>query len=140
LRFCPKHRVIRELLGAERLDDAEYAIRDAEAAVGNDAPIDRFKVRLLVLRAQRTIGISRVDRGALLRRAYEVASKNIEYHKWDRHSYRTLCEVAFLLSDMGIDKYLVDEALNRMRVAALEICDPEMDRDLLQLETSGRRA
>lgn len=135
----PWHRIIRELLACEQLDEAEYAIREAEAAVGHDAPLDRYRVRLLVKRAQHTSGISSTDRDALLRRAYELASKNVDNHKWDRHSYKTLCDVALLLSQKGTDEYLIDEALNRMRIAAAEICDPEMDRDLRRLENEKSR-
>ena len=135
----PWHRVIRELLQSEQLDEAEYAIRDAEAAVGADAPIDRFKVRLLVIRAQKTSGISPSDRNALLRRAYEISLRNLDRHKWDKHSYRTLVEVALLLVERGVDVYLGDEALTRMRQAAKDICDPEMNRELQRLEAEHSR-
>jgi NAD-dependent SIR2 family protein deacetylase len=138
----PWHRVIRELLSLDNPspDDVEYAIRDAEAAVGSDAPISRYKVRLLMLRAQVTPGISKGDRMALLRRAYEVASENVARHSWDRHSYRMLCQVAIAMFEKGWDIHLIDEAINRARLAAQQICDPEMDRDIQRFESARSRA
>lgn len=138
----PWHRVIRELLNLDNpsVEEVEYAIRDAESAVGNDAPLSRYKVRLLMLRSQSTPGISQGDRAALLRRAYEVASENIAKHTWDRHSYKMLCQVALAMHEKGWDTGLLSEALNRTRQAAAEICDPEMDRDIQHFESAKARA
>jgi hypothetical protein len=136
----PWHRVIREYLNMEDIEGVEYAIRDAEEAVGGDAPLSRYKVRLLILRAQKTRGISTSDRGALLRKAYEMASDNVAKYEWDRHSYRVLCDVALLLSEKGVDAHLIDEAIHRTRLAATEICDPEMMRDLQRVEAEKQRA
>lgn len=137
----PWHRLIRELLSAGELDTTEYVIRDAEDAVGRDAPIDRFKVRLLVNRASKTPGISEGDRIAILRKAYETATKNIGAHKWDKFSYSTLCDVAVLLVQKGESEYLLNEAIERMKEAAERIQDPEMQRQIrhyqeLRLRTS----
>ncbi len=126
----PWHRLIRELLSAGELDTTEYIIRDAEEAVGRDAPIDRFKVRLLINRANKTPGISDSDRIAILRKAYEVATKNIGAHRWDKFSYSTLCDVAVLLVQKGESEYLLNEAIERMKEAAERIQDPEMQRQI----------
>lgn len=127
----PWHRLIRELLGHEStLDEAEYVIRDAREAVGGDAPIDRYSVRLLMARAQRTRGLAKEDKIALLRRAYELASKNIRFHDRDRYSYAILCDVAHALQMEDVDEYLMSEAINTMRRGLELICDPEMERDL----------
>ena len=126
----PWHRLIRELINAEGIDDAEYAIRHAEAAVSRDAPIDRYKVRLMVLRAERTKRISDADRVALLRKAYEVAMTNVERYHWDKYSYRTVCDVAVELVRRGESPYILDEAIKKLAQAAERILDPDMNRDL----------
>ena len=130
----PWHRLIRELLDEGALEEVEYMIRDAIEAVGADAPIDRFKVRLIVSRAELTKGISAADRLALLRKAYEVAQKNIGRHRNDKYSYRVLCQVAVKLIENGETVHILDEAVSRMREGAEAILDPEMDRDLRQFE------
>lgn len=130
----PWHRLIRELLDETSLEETEYLIRDAIAAVGSDAPIDRYKVRLLTTRAEHTNGISESDRLALLRKAYELALKNISKHKNDKHSYRVLCEVAVKLVDRGEDHHLLSEAIARMRTGSEVILDPDLDRELRRYE------
>src|SRR5712672_289625 len=67
----PWHRLIREKLDQNDITETEYLIRDAAEAAGPDSPIDRYKVRLLVLRSSETPGISTGDRLALLRKAFE---------------------------------------------------------------------
>ena len=126
----PWHRLIRELLEQNALEETEYLIRDAVEAVGADAPLDRYRVRLLIARADHTAGISAVDRVALLRKANEQAHKNVDKHRFDKHTYRMLCEVALKLIDKGEAHQLLDEALDVMRAGAQLILDPDMDREL----------
>lgn len=130
----PWHRLIRELLFEGDFEQASYAIRDAKEAVGADGPIDRYGVRLLVARAEMTAGIEESDRVALLRQAYEVAMNNIAKHHRDKHAYRALCDVALKLIDNGEPRYILEEAVARMREAADEILDPDMDKDLRHYE------
>lgn len=122
----PRHRLIRELLQEGELDDVEHELRLAEDTVRADAPIDRYRVRLLTARAKHTKGISDTDRLALLKRAYEYALSNTERHRFDKMSYYTLCEVAFELVERGQSDYLIDESLDRLRTAADFIHDPEI--------------
>lgn len=136
----PWHRLIRELLDQDRLEEVEYLIRDAIDAVGQDAPLDRFKVRLLMARAELTKGIALGDRVAILRRAYELASSNIERHRADKHSYRVLCQVAVKLLERGESVMLLQEAISKLRNAAAEILDPDMDRDIRRYEDIVARA
>lgn len=135
----PWHRLIRELLEQNRLEEVEYLIRDAIEAVGQDAPLDRFKVRLLMARSESTQGISAGDRLAILRRAYELASNNIERHRVDKHSYRILCQVAVKMIERGEPVQILYEAIARMRQAAAEILDPDMDRDVRRFEDIAGR-
>jgi len=102
----PWHRLIRELLNEDDYETTEYVIRDAEAAVGVDAPIARFKIRLIVARAKHTKGISRPDRLAMLRHAYEQASRNAEFDRFDKYSFSVLCDVAVEIANMGGGKSL----------------------------------
>jgi hypothetical protein len=130
----PWHRLIRELLSEGDTESTEYVIRDAEAAVGADAPINRFKIRLLVTRALKTKGISEADRLAMLKHAYEQAMRNTEFHRLDKYSYSVLCDVAIELAHIGAGHYVLEEAIKHMREAASRILDPEMDARLQQYE------
>lgn len=130
----PWHRLIRELLNENALEETEYLIRDAIEAVGRDAPIDRYQVRLLVSRSENTTGISDGDRLALLRKAYDLALRNTSRHKNDKHSYRVFCEVAIKLVEKGESSHLLSEAIKKMREGTESILDPDMSRELRRFE------
>lgn len=130
----PWHRLIRELLDYESLEDVENAIRNAIDAVGSDGPIDRYKVRLLLKRADTTPGISEGDRLALVRKAYALAETNIKNHSSDKFSYRSLCDVAVELVRRGESPFIVDEAIHKLRDAADRIMDPDMDKLIRRYE------
>ncbi|WP_281408793.1 SIR2 family protein [Mesorhizobium sp. WSM4310] len=135
----PWHRLIRELLDEDPIGDVEYVIRNAIEAVGADAPLDRYQVRLLVARSRKTVGLSEGDRIALLRKAYETADRNISHHRFDRYSYSTLCDVAVDLVKKGQAIQLLDEALLKMRSGAQIILDPEMAASLRYFEDTRNR-
>ncbi len=130
----PWHRLIRELLENGDLDDVEHELRNAEEAVNSDAPLDRYKVRLLLARAKQTGRISDVDRLALVRRAYETALINVDRHKHDKVSFYTLCDVAFELVDRGESEYLVEQALAKLREAGDYLYDPEISERIRSYE------
>jgi hypothetical protein len=136
----PWHRLVRELLNEGDLESTEYAIRDAEGAVGIDAPISRFKIRLVVARALGTKGISKPDRLAMLRHAFEQAMRNAELNRLDKYSYFVLCDVAIDVVNLGGGKYLLDEAIKKMREASARILDPDMDSRLHQYERTYARS
>jgi hypothetical protein len=135
----PWHRLIRETLEVGTLEETEQVLRDAEEAVGADSPIDRYKVRLLVVRSQKTEGISAQDRRALLRKAYELALRNVTKHRHDKYSYDTLCRAALLLVEAGDSPYLLDEAIKTMRSAMDRILDPDFIRWISLYESKRAR-
>ena len=130
----PWHRLVRELLEHESLEDAEHGIRSAVDAVGSDGPLDRYKVRLLTERADRTKGIGDEDRVALTRVAYETAMANIRRYPNDKFSYRALCDVAVKLVQRHQNPAVLDESIQKLREAADKILDPDMDRKLRYYE------
>lgn len=135
----PWHRLIREKLEQGDISETEYLIRDAAEAAGADSPIDRYKVRLLVLRSNETAGISPDDRLALLRKAFELAMTNTRRHKLDKYSYRELCNVAVELNRKGENAAYMDEAISAMREGADRIMDPDLDRMLHHFENVRAR-
>jgi GNAT superfamily N-acetyltransferase len=135
----PWHRLIRELLSEGDTENTEYVIRDAEDAVGIDAPISRFKIRLMVTRALKTKGIATADRTAMIKHAYEQAKRNTDFFRLDKYSYSVLCDVAIDLAQIGAGIYFLEEAIRHMRQAAERILDPEMDSRLQQYEKTLAR-
>jgi hypothetical protein len=135
----PWHRLIREQIHDGQLEDAENTIRRAEELVGSDPPINRFKVMLMMSRAEKTTGISEKDRIALLRKAYETAVKNIDRFRSDKRSYSTLCDVGWKLAERGESEYLFREAIDRMKTAYEKLLDPEMITRIDYFESRLRR-
>jgi hypothetical protein len=135
----PRHRVIRKLLEMERLEAAALAIRDAEEAVGLDRPINRYKVRLATLRAEKTPGILPEDRLAILRAAETTALKGIDQFDEDRLSYSSYVEVGIAVAKQSRDFSVFDAALRLMSAADEQILDPAMGEDLDRFERLRRR-
>lgn len=135
----PWHRLIRELLEEEPIGDVEYVIKNAIESVGVDAPLDRYQVKLLMIRARKTIGITEGDRVALLRKAYETADRNIGRHRHDKYSYTTLCDVAVELVRKGQPIQILDEAIAKMRIGADSILDPQMTASLRRYEETRNK-
>jgi hypothetical protein len=130
----PWHRLVAEQLENSSIESADITLRNAIDAVGADGPLDRFRVRILLRRANETKGISDADRLALTRKALEAGEACIKHHPYDKFAYRTLCEVAVELVRRGESPYVLDEAIGKLRQASDEILDPEMDQILLHFE------
>lgn len=135
----PRHRVIRKLLELDRLDAAAQEIRLAEEAIGRaDRPIERYKVRLLLLRARNTPGIGPEDRLAILRQAEGKAIEVVNRYQSDFHSYNSYAQVGIAMAELVGDLTVLDEAIERMAGAYEEILDPEMGDALGRLERTRR--
>ncbi|HVK42308.1 MAG TPA: hypothetical protein VM471_07510, partial [Phenylobacterium sp.] len=102
-------------------------------------PIDRFKVRLMMLRAQKTPRISPEDRLAILRKAYEAAIGNLRFHANDKYSYALVCDVAFRMVERGESEYLLEESIQLYRDASERLEDPDMARQLRSFEGQRNR-
>jgi GTPase SAR1 family protein len=135
----PWHRIIREDMEQGNLEEVAISIRRAEEAVGADGPIDRYKVRLLIKRAEQTMGISGSDRIAILRKAYELAVKNIDIYRNDKFAYFTLCDVAVRLVDAKENISLLDEAIARLVEAEELLLDPSIAEMRRNYEAQRRR-
>ena len=120
----PYHRQISALLNNNaRLDLTEQAIRQAEEAVGLDSVINRYKVIHLIQRAERTEGILREDRLAMLRNAETIAVNGIKTFSNDKYSYTTYAIVGIAVANLSGDLKVLDSAIDRIRQAADELYD-----------------
>jgi len=83
----PQHRLISTYLRNDLIEEADEAIRNAEIAVGTDSPINRYKVRSAILRAELTEGIRPEHRTAMLHQAEATALAGIRKFSRDKYSY-----------------------------------------------------
>jgi len=80
----PRHRLIRYLIDINQLEKAETEIRLYEHDFRRDGPIQRYKIILMLARAEQTPGIMDEDRRAILDMAREHAVNAIDRYK--RHT------------------------------------------------------
>lgn len=130
----PRHRLISELLAAERLDDVEAEIRLALGAVGLDSPIHRSRTRVTVKRAQRIPGLLVEDRIALVKEARRLAYEGVRRFPDDKYSYSVFEEIGWAHYDLTQSVEYLDEAIDMMRRGFDLILDPDLGDRLHKLE------
>jgi hypothetical protein len=135
----PWHRLIRSYLRTGQLESAGQAIRDAEENARLDPPIARYKVELLLQRAERTQGILAEDRRAMLHEAESLCLRNIERFPGDMYGFIMLGEVAVSLAEHHGDLEALASALERIDDAAASLLDPKLNDALQTFRTKYRR-
>lgn len=135
----PYHRWISTLSRHGRLDLTDQAIRSAEAAVGLDSVINRYKVIHAIQRAERTEGILTEDRLAMLRNAETVALNGIRTFSTDKYSYTTYGLVGLAIAELSGDMTVLDDAIECLRQAADELYDDLLLERLKVLEERRRQ-
>lgn len=137
----PHRRLVRKYLDAADSGGAKQAIDTATRDLGQDDIIDRYRVRLILLRAEKADGLMVGDRVALLFEARSQASKLLQRRPDDRHNYRLLCEVGLSLLRQNGNSMVLEEGILALKKVESEIPDPEFVADrkhyeqLLRLET-----
>ncbi|WFU53617.1 SIR2 family protein [Bradyrhizobium pachyrhizi] len=124
----PRHRLIRNLIGAGAYEKAETEIRIFEKDFGADGPVYRYKVQLLLARAVRVPGILPEDRLQILDSAREMALLGIS-----RFPLNKTLLTAY--ADVGVEYYrrtssyaYFDEAIEMLKNAEERLGDPDVSR------------
>lgn len=130
----PHRRLVRKYLQAEDVFSAKRAIDASTRDLGQDDIIDRYSVRVLVLRASRTENLMREDRVSLLHEAHSRAGKLLRRRPDDRHNYRVLCDVGAELLRLNGDDTILVEGISALRLAEQRIPDPEFTADRKHFE------
>jgi hypothetical protein len=135
----PRYSLIRKHLAARNADAAEQAIRSAEETIGSDRPIARFKVRLAILRAEKTPGILAEDRLSILRHAQPIAIGAIQRYRDDKFAYVAYAELGIAAAEIAGHFDILDAAIEKMAVASERILDPAMATDVERYEKLRRK-
>jgi hypothetical protein len=125
----PHRRLIRKYLAVEDTGSAKQAIDIATRDVGQDDIVDRYRVRLIVLRAQKSSELMLEDRTSLLFEARSQAKKLLARRLDDRHNYRLLAEVGVALLRLKGDASVLREGIDALKVAEQAIADPDFASD-----------
>ncbi|MCP3966709.1 MAG: hypothetical protein GY718_10230 [Lentisphaerae bacterium] len=130
----PRHRLIRNLIELNQFDKAETEIRLFENDFRIDGPVRRYKIILMLTRAQNAPGILEEDRIAILELARDHSLKAIDLHPDNKNILRTYCDVGFeYFKRTGRLEYF-DNAINFLRDAEDRIGDPDITNSIIFYE------
>ena len=125
----PRHRLIRNLIDMGEFEKAETEIRLFENDFRRtDGPVFRYKISLLLARAEKTRGILEEDRLAILMQARDLAIFGTERYKDDKNMLRTYCDVGVAFFKRAGQFETYNAAIGEMKAAEERIGDPEITR------------
>lgn len=131
----PRHRLISEHLAQGNLADADRALREADEVVGYDPPLQRYRIQLLVKRAESTPRLATEDRRALLLGAWDEALRAVQRKRPDMYAFFTLLDVARSLAQTAGDATRLDEALGLARLGCEQLLDPKLSERVHKFES-----
>lgn len=135
----PRHRLIRTLIDLERLDEATKALADALQAVRMNPVLGRYEVRLLVRKAELTVGIMTEDRIAILLQAEAKALQNLDRNKSDMYAYKAYGDVATAIASVAGGTEKLKAAIAATRKGESAILDPKLTDFRRNMESDLRR-
>jgi len=130
----PRHRLIRYLIDINQLEKAETEIRLFEHDFKIDGPVLRFKIILLMARAERTPGILDEDRLAILEFARKLGVNAIDKYKNNKSLLGTYCEVGVEFFKRIRNKEVFDDAMSKLKDAEERIGDPDITNIIIRYE------
>jgi len=98
-------------------EKAETEIRLFENDFRIDGPVFRYKIALLLARAEKTPGILEEDRIAILEKAREMAIRGVEKYENNKDILRTYCDVGIAFFRRTRDSTVYDAAVLEMKAA-----------------------
>ncbi|MBN8613077.1 MAG: SIR2 family protein [Deltaproteobacteria bacterium] len=121
-----RHRLIRELIDAGKLGDADAHLALAIKSVGLDPPLQRYK-SLIAIRRSRDLSLLLEDRRAVLKHAFAEAESGVRRFADSKH-------VVFALADVAEEWHSLTGERGWMEVAKLQLArayDLLLDPDVL---------
>jgi hypothetical protein len=130
----PRHRLIRYLIDINELEKAETEIRLYEHDFKVDAPIQRYKIIIMLARAEQSHGILDEDRRAIMEMAREAAINAIDKYKDNKDILKTYCDVGIEHFKRTGEMSVFDDAMDKLREAEKCICDPDITNIIIRYE------
>lgn len=129
----PRHRLITNLIALSEYENAATEIRLFENELRVDGPVQRYKVQLLLERAQRS-SLLLEDRLTMIRTAANLAEGGIRRFSDDKNLYRVYLEAGVVLFKYSNERAVFDDALHAARVAYERVLDPDLARIIRRFE------
>lgn len=129
----PRHKLIKNLIRNGDFEGASAEIRIFEKDFREDGPVARYKIDLMVARAEHSEGILEEDRISILREAKDSALAILQRFPDNKH-------VLFSYANLGVKWYrytkqteIYDRGIEELRSAESRIGDPEISSMIIKL-------
>ncbi|TXI90669.1 MAG: hypothetical protein E6Q34_08560 [Burkholderiaceae bacterium] len=130
----PRHRLIRNMIEMGEFEKSDAEIRIYEKDFGRDAPVARYRIKLLISRAIYTSGILPEDRVAILNQAKDAALQSLSRLPNHRHLLASYCDVGIEMHRLTSGYEVYDDAMGRLKAAEIEVGDPEISKTIRYYE------
>jgi hypothetical protein len=130
----PRHRLIRNLIALGEFEKAETEIRIYQKDFKREAPIERYKILLLIARATETKGLQPSDRRVIIEQARELAAASAERYDGNKHVLGAYCEVGVHALRITGSHKIFDEAMSVLRKAESRLGDPDITKMVVRYE------
>jgi hypothetical protein len=130
----PRHRLIRNLISIGEFEKADTEIRIYEKDFKREAPVDRYKIQLLIARATETKGLLMEDRMVILDQARELAAAAAERYEGNKYVLGAYCEVGVHAFKLSGSHEIFDEAMAVLRKAESRLGDPDIVKMVIRYE------
>ncbi|SFU73825.1 SIR2 family protein [Halomonas korlensis] len=130
----PRHRLIRNLIEMGEFDKAETEIRIFEKDFRRDPSVERYKVKLMVERAQKTNGLMLEDRRVILQHASELAETLVERYSDNKYVLSSFCDVGIAMCELSGCFEIIDRSLEKLKEAETRVGDPDISRYVIKYE------
>lgn len=120
----PRHRLLRNLIEANKFDAADAELRIFQNDFGLDGPATRYKIILATARAVRTPGLMDEDRVVLLERAREIAAAAASRYQMNKGILIAYCEVGLEVAKLTGNGDVFESAISDLKNAENKIGDP----------------
>nr|WP_255683188.1 SIR2 family protein [Luteimonas sp. MHLX1A] len=122
----PRHRLIRNLIRLGEFEEAATEIRIFESDFREEGPIARYKMDLMLARAEHSPGILEEDRIAILREAVTYAGSATQKFGDNKYVLNAYAQVGVKWFKYTGQVEVFDAALDLLRSAEERLADPEI--------------
>jgi len=129
----PRHKLIRNLIKMGDFEGAATEIRIFDADFREDGPVTRYKIDLMVARAESSPGLMREDRVAILQDATEFAEQALNKFGDNKYVLNAYANSGIVWYRFTADTSVFDAAIESLRAAEERTSDPEISSMIARL-------
>lgn len=122
----PRHRLIRNLIRMGEFEEASTEIRIFESDFREEGPIARYKIDLMLARAENSPGLLEEDRVEILREATTYAASAIQRFGDNKYVLNAYAQAGLKWYKRTGGQEVFDAALDLLRDAEGRLADPEI--------------